>query len=101
MRVRGFVDRYGGVLGQSSDMLILQGVRGLGPEIGNVNILEGGRGQRLWIYILGVVVPFGGFGDRHWGMGMLISGGGGRFRDGYGECSYYGGGEFWDRHWRC
>ena len=103
-RVLGFVDRYGGVLGQTSDMLILQGVSGLGPEIGNVNILEGVRGQRLWIYILGVVVPFGGFGDRHWGMGMLISGGGGGgagSKTDMGNVHIMGVGEFWDRHWRC
>ena len=44
-RVQGFVNRYEGVLGQTSEMLILQGVRGLGPEIGNVNIWEGGLGD--------------------------------------------------------
>ena len=34
---RGFRDRYGGVLGKSLEMLILEGVRGLVPEIGIVD----------------------------------------------------------------
>ena len=36
-RVRGFRDRYGGVLGKSLEILLLERVRGLGPEIGNID----------------------------------------------------------------
>ena len=43
-RVRRFRDRFGGVLGKSLEMLILEGVRGLGPEIGNVDT----GGVRVW-----------------------------------------------------
>ena len=41
---RGFRDRYGGVLGKSLEILILEGVRGLGPEIGNIDT----GGVRVW-----------------------------------------------------
>ena len=41
-RVRGFRDRYGGVLGKSLEILILERVRGLGPEIGNIDTGGGG-----------------------------------------------------------
>ena len=33
-RVWGFRDRYGGVLGKSLEILILEGVRGLGQRLG-------------------------------------------------------------------
>ena len=43
-------DRYGGVLGKSLEILILEGVRGLGPEIGNIDTGGGGVrvGEGLW-----------------------------------------------------
>ena len=65
METRGFGDRYGVVLGQTLEMLTLQGVRGLGQrlgmlifgggggtDVGYVNIVwpgKGGWGQRLGI----------------------------------------------------
>ena len=60
-RVRGFRDRYEGVLGKSLEILILEGVRGLGPEIGNID-----TGGSVWgrsyeqIQVIGyvnIVVP--------------------------------------------
>ena len=47
-RVRGFRDRYGGVLGKSLEILILEGVRGLGPEIENIDTGEVRVGEGLW-----------------------------------------------------
>ena len=97
----------------------MEGVRGLGPKIGNINTggpCEGvGYGQIQVIGYVNIVVPgeglepeignvqtWGGWGHT---LGMLISGGGGRFGDRYG---YMGDvhimgrvGEFWDKHWIC
>ena len=36
-QVYRYGDRYGGVLGKSLEILISEGVRGLGPEIGNID----------------------------------------------------------------
>ena len=60
-RVRWFRDRYGGVLGKSLEILILEGVRGLGPEIGNIDtggsVWGRGYGQIQVIGYVNIVVP--------------------------------------------
>ena len=60
-RVRGFRDRYEGVLGKSLEILILEGVRGLGPEIGNIDtggsVWGRGYGQIQVIGYVNIVVP--------------------------------------------
>ena len=61
METRGFGDRYGVVLGQTLEMLTLQGVRGLGQRLGML-IFGGGGGQ-----ISGMLILCGqgrGVGDR-------------------------------------
>ena len=109
-------------MGKSLEILILEGVRGLGPEIGNIDTggsvwRGGGYGQIQVIGYVNIVVPGEGLKPEIgnvetlgvWGhtLGMLISGGGGgcRFGDRYG---YMGDvhimgrvGEFWDKHWIC
>ena len=65
-RVRGFVE-----------ILILQGVRGLGPEIENVNIWEGVRGQRLGILYFGSGGSVRGVWGQKLGNGDVNIGGGG------------------------
>ena len=49
-RVRGFRDRYMGVLGKSLEILILEGVKGLGPEIGNIDTWGVRVAEGLWTY---------------------------------------------------
>ena len=60
-RVRGFRDRYGGVLGKSLEILTLEGVRGLGPAIGNIDtggsVWGRGYGQIQVIGYVNIVVP--------------------------------------------
>ena len=58
-------------------MLILQGVRGLGPDIGNVNIWEGVRGQRLGILYFGSGDSVRGVWGQTLGNGDVNIGGGG------------------------
>ena len=77
-------------MGKSLEILILEGVRGLGPEIGNIDTggsVWGGYGQIQVIGYVNIVVPREGLKPEIgnvetlgvWGhtLGMLISGGGG------------------------
>ena len=76
--------------------------RGLGTDIGYVNIVGPGEGvgrQRFGILYFGR----GGSVRGVWGqtLMMLISGGGGLRRQIWGMFILCGVEEFWDRHWRC
>ena len=94
-------------MGKSLEILILEGVRGLGPEIGNIDTGGVRAGSETDMAIWGMFILWGGWGSFGTNIGY-VRGPGAEFGDvniwgvrvgGLGQVS--GMLILWDRHWGC